>query len=94
MANALHLNDEDKQALALSIADIVVRRIPRIEPYFVNREDIAFMLGDGLEPSFIDDLLREPGFPKPYQQSSDGENTWKLSEVVEFFEQRFKEAAC
>lgn len=94
MANALHLNDEDKQALAVSIADIVMRRLPKIEPYFVNREDIEFMLGDGLEPSFIDDLLKEPGFPKPFQQSSGGEDTWKRTEVVEFFDQRFKEAAC
>ena len=92
--NALHLNDQDNQALAVSIASIVMRRIPKIEPFFVTREDIEFMLGDGLEASFIDDLLREPGFPKPFQQSSDGENTWKLTEVVEFFDQRFKEAAC
>lgn len=94
MANALHLNDRDKQALAASIADIVMRRIPRIEPYFVTREDIEFMLGGGLEASFIDDLLKEPAFPKPFRLSSDGESTWKRTEVIEFFDQRFKEAAC
>ena len=62
--NALHLNDQDKQALAVSIADIVVRRIPRIEPYFVSRADIDVMLGNGYNSSLTDEILKDPNFPK------------------------------
>ena len=60
--NALHLNDEDKQALAVSIADIVVRRIPRIEPYFVSRADIDVMLGNGYNSSLTDEVIKDPNF--------------------------------
>ena len=63
--NALHLNDEDKQALAVSIADIVVRRIPRIEPYFVSRADIDVMLGNGYNSSLTDEVIKDPIFQSP-----------------------------
>lgn len=92
--NALHLKDEDKQALAVSIADIVVRRIPRIEPYFVSRADIDVMLGNGYNSSLTDEIIKDPNFPKPYKLSPKGKRRWKRTEVIEFFEQRFKEAAC
>ena len=70
--NALHLNDEDKQALAVSIADIVVRRIPRIEPYFVSRADIDVMLGNGYNSSLTDEVIRTLIFQSPTSFLSKG----------------------
>ena len=72
----------------------MVRRIPRIEPYFVSRADIDVMLGNGYNSSLTDEILKDPNFPKPFKLSPKGKRRWKRTEVVEFFDHRFKDASC
>jgi len=56
--------------------------------------DIDVMLGNGYNSSLTDEVIKDPNFPKPYKLSLKGKRRWKRTEVVEFFDQRFKEAAC
>lgn len=85
------LSTADLDRLADMLADKIIEKMPKVQPYLISKKDLDVLLGNGRNSSKTREIINDPSFPAPLELTEGGNKKWRYADVVAYINRRFNE---